>query len=82
MTIITAAVVLDEMRAILERRGVKGSPAADASLREIGFRSLDFSELALRLEDRSGKELTFEAAALRRIERVQDVVDFFVRALG
>ncbi|MBM7080238.1 acyl carrier protein [Micromonospora sp. MMS20-R1-14] len=45
-------------------------------LREIGFRSLDFSELALRVEDATGEELNFDAPGLRRIATVGDVLDF------
>src|SRR3954452_16557866 len=52
-------------------------PADDtADLREIGFRSLDFSELALRVEDELGDELNFDAPGLRRIATVGDVLDF------
>ncbi|TDC85194.1 acyl carrier protein [Micromonospora sp. KC606] len=47
-----------------------------ADLREIGFRSLDFSELALRVEDATGEELNFDAPGLRRIATVGDVLDF------
>jgi acyl carrier protein len=49
-----------------------------ADLREIGFRSLDFSELALRVEDEIGDELNFDAPGLRRIATVGDVLDFVV----
>lgn len=45
-------------------------------LEEIPFRSLDFSELALRVEDEMGRELNFDAPGLRRIETVEDVLDF------
>ncbi|MBM7085966.1 acyl carrier protein [Micromonospora sp. MMS20-R2-29] len=52
-------------------------PDDDATdLREIGFRSLDFSELALRVEDATGEELNFDAPGLRRIATVGDVLDF------
>jgi len=47
-------------------------------LRLIGFRSLDFSELALRVEDEVGVELNFDAPDLRRIGTVGDVLDFLV----
>lgn len=46
-----------------------------AALNEIGFRSLDFSELALRVEDEIDEELNFEAAGLRQINTVGDVLD-------
>jgi acyl carrier protein len=55
-------------------RTLPGNDAAD--LREIGFRSLDFSELALRVEDELGDELNFDAPGLRRIATVGDVLDF------
>jgi acyl carrier protein len=55
-------------------RTLPGDDAAD--LREIGFRSLDFSELALRVEDELGDELNFDAPGLRRITTVGDVLDF------
>ena len=46
-------------------------PASDAAnLEEIGFRSLDFSELALRVEDEIGEELNFDAPELRQIATV------------
>jgi acyl carrier protein len=50
--------------------------------RELEFRSLDFSEVALRLELEIGRELNFEAAQLRTIETVADVLDFFEDAVG
>jgi len=61
----------------------KSLPSVDeggdaARLADIGFRSLDFSELALRIEDEIGTELNFEAAGLRRIDTVGDVLDLLV----
>ncbi len=72
--------ILTLMSQILARQGKSGKFTEDAALREIGFRSLDFSELALRVEVASGKTLTFDAAPLRAIRNVRDVVDFFVNA--
>lgn len=55
----------------------KALPADDAApLRDINFRSLDFSELALRVEDEIGRELNFDAPGLREIVTVGDVLDF------
>lgn len=52
-------------------------PADESTqLSDIPFRSLDFSELALRVEDEIGEELNFDAPGLRRIETVGDVLDF------
>lgn len=47
-----------------------------ANLEQIGFRSLDFSELALRVEDEIDEELNFDAPELRQIATVSDVLDF------
>ncbi|WP_165521966.1 phosphopantetheine-binding protein [Micromonospora zingiberis] len=76
MTELSRAQIRDLMGQVLENQG-KVLPDDDAAdLREIGFRSLDFSELALRVEDETGEELNFDAAGLRRITSVGDVLDF------
>lgn len=63
------------MGEVLTAQG-KDLPAEDsAALSEIGFRSLDFSELALRVEDEIDEELNFDAPGLRSIETVGDVLD-------
>lgn len=65
-----------QMAAVLSAQG-KELPADDTTrLDTIGFRSLDFSELALRVEDETGAELNFDAPGLRQIETVGDVLDF------
>lgn len=74
---VSAGIVLDEMRSMYQRRGSDMPLEPRTVLRDIGFRSLDLSELALRLEDRLGRELNFAAGEIRRIETVQDLVDFF-----
>ncbi|KJK10811.1 acyl carrier protein [Terrabacter sp. 2RAF25] len=64
------------MAEVLQAQG-KSMPADDsANLEEIGFRSLDFSELALRVEDEIGDELNFDAPELRQIATISDVLDF------
>lgn len=64
------------MAGVLAAQG-KTMPLDEAAdLREIGFRSLDFSELVLRVEDDVGRELNFDAPGLRRIATVGDVLDF------
>lgn len=75
-----SALSKDEIRTlmgdVLEAQG-KTIPSSDATqLSEIGFRSLDFSELALRVEDELGSELNFDAPGLRSIETVGDVLEF------
>lgn len=67
--------ILAELRAIYARRGVEVEPRPEMALADLGFRSLDFSELALRLEQRLGRELNFGGAELRRLVTVGDVVD-------
>jgi acyl carrier protein len=69
----------EQLRALMEQvltaQG-KTLPDGDgADLQEIGFRSLDFSELALRVEDEIDDELNFDAAGLRQINTVGDVLD-------
>lgn len=69
--------ILETIRFILEKQGKPPSSLADETrLRDIGFRSLDFSELCLRVEDNLGRELNFDASNLRRIETVGDVCSF------
>lgn len=69
--------ILAELNRILEKQGV--APATDLSseLSAIGFKSLDFSELALRVETALDEELNFDADKLRQIRTVNDVLDFF-----
>ena len=73
---------LQTMNAILARQGKAPVAGADQALRGAGFRSLDFSELALRLEAAAGRELNFDAAPLRRIATVGDVLEFFEKAFS
>ncbi|MGL5861709.1 MAG: phosphopantetheine-binding protein [Phycicoccus sp.] len=75
-----AALSRDEIRSmmaeVLSTQG-KQMPTDDSTdLEGIGFRSLDFSELALRVEDEVGEELNFDAPELRQIRTVADVLDF------
>ncbi len=78
MTELSRAQIRELMGQVLENQG-KVLPDDDgADLREVGFRSLDFSELALRVEDETGEELNFDAPGLRRIATVGDVLDFLV----
>lgn len=70
--------IRDLMGEVLAARGTT-LPADEATeLRSIGFRSLDFSELALRVEDETGTELNFDAPGLRSISTVGDVLDFLL----
>jgi acyl carrier protein len=76
MTRLSRDQVRDLMGQVMKNQD-KTLPDDDAAdLREIGFRSLDFSELALRVEDEIGEELNFDAPGLRQITTVGDVLDF------
>ncbi len=63
------------MSEVLEAQGKSLPSDESADLQQIGFRSLDFSELALRVEDEIDEELNFDAAGLRQITTVSDVLD-------
>lgn len=64
------------MADVLAKQGKELPEGEDATLESIGFRSLDFSELALAVEDEVGDELNFDAPGLRSIRTVGDVLDF------
>jgi acyl carrier protein len=68
------------MNQILARQGKPPLASEQDDLRNVGFRSLDFSELALRVEREVGRELNFDAALIRSIATVADVVNFFEHA--
>lgn len=72
--------VLETINVVLVKNGHDPVNDAEIPLREAGFRSLDFSEVALRVEDQIGRELNFEASAMRRIGTIKDVIDFLVQA--
>lgn len=76
MTELTRAQIRDLMAQVMKTQGGVLPDDESADLRQIGFRSLNFSELALRVEDEIGTELNFDAAGLRRIATVGDVLDF------
>jgi acyl carrier protein len=79
-TDLTPELVLAELRDLYRRRGIDVDFDLDTSLAELPFSSLDFSELALVVEDFVGRELNFGAIVARSLESVQDVVDFLVSA--
>lgn len=66
-----------QMMADVMRKQDKELPDSEETLLdEIGFRSLDFSELALKVEDELDEELNFDAPGLRSIRTIGDVLDF------
>ncbi|SEL43843.1 hypothetical protein [Pacificibacter marinus] len=72
--------ILNIMNMIMTKKGRSEITDESQSTREVNFRSLDFSETALRIEFKIGTELSFEAASMRKIETVKDVLDFFEEA--
>jgi acyl carrier protein len=72
--------ILALMQQVMEKQGVQTPLTESASMQEVRFRSLDFSEVALRIEQEIGRELNFEAASLRQIRTVGDVLDFLQQA--
>ncbi|MEU1602555.1 acyl carrier protein [Micromonospora matsumotoense] len=76
MNELSRAQIRDLMAQVVQNQGRVLPDDDSADLREVGFRSLDFSELALRVEDATGEELNFDAPGLRRIATVGDVLDF------
>jgi acyl carrier protein len=69
--------ILDIINHVMVKRGRPAISDETSTTRDANFRSLDFSEVALRIETKIGQELVFDAATMRRIETVKDVVDFF-----
>ncbi|MCT2587187.1 phosphopantetheine-binding protein [Actinophytocola gossypii] len=69
----------DRVRTLMgEVLGAQGKSLPDddtVALADLGFRSLDFSELVLRVEDEVDDELNFDAAGLRQIRTVGDVLN-------
>lgn len=47
----------------------------DLALSDLGFTSLDLAELTVRLEDQVGGEVTLEAAAIRPLRTVSELLD-------
>ncbi len=76
MAKLTREQVRDMMAEVMKKHNLELPDSDTASLTEIGFRSLDFSELALKVEDELETELNFDAPGLRSIETVGDVLDF------
>lgn len=69
--------VLVLVNRILAKQGKSPIVAENQSLAAAGFGSLDFSELALRVEAALGRELPFDAARLRGVKTIDDVLRFF-----
>jgi len=64
------------LRELQARQGRSQDFDESTPLEALGLRSLDFSELALRVERVVGRELNFDAARMRGIRTVGDAVEF------
>ena len=74
--------VIEELSSLLPRDR-QPRPTSDSSLRDLGFRSIDFAALALRLEERAGRELDLSAGDLSRsLATVGDLQVFFRAVLA
>ncbi|MDB5508438.1 MAG: hypothetical protein JWL93_907 [Hyphomicrobiales bacterium] len=74
--------ILALINKVLAANGRSETRDEDVAIRDAGFRSLDFSEVALRIEDKLDRELHFEAGSMRRIATIKDVIDFFENAIS
>ena len=82
MSVVSRGQVRLLMGEVLAGQGKELPDDDSVDLRDIGFRSLDFSELALRIEDEIGEELNFDAAGLRQVQSVGDVLDLLTELQG
>jgi len=69
--------ILNIINYVMAKRGRSEITNEDEDIRTVNFRSLDFSEVALRIENEIGEELVFDAASMRQINTIKDVIDFF-----
>jgi hypothetical protein len=75
--------VIEELSSLYRSRGEEHSLTAESSLRMLGFRSIDFAALALRVEERAGREIDFSTASLvEDLDQVHDLQRFFRSALA
>ena len=75
--------VIEELSSLYRSRGDTSAVTAQSSLRELGFRSIDFAALALRVEERAGREIDFSTASLvEDLDDVEDLQRFFRAALA
>lgn len=70
-----------EVQALCDRRGLGLRVDRSTRLADVGLRSLDVSELAIHVEERLGRELNVGAAVLRRLDTVEDLVQYLRRAV-
>ena len=78
----TRSEILEIINRVMLKNGRDQISDESKRTRDVNFRSLDFSEVALRVEMQLGRELSFDAGTMRRIETVKDVLDFFESISG
>lgn len=76
----TRSNILEIINYVMQKRGRSEIVDENVNVRDANFRSLDFSEVALRIENEIDRELIFDAATMRQINTVKDVIDFFETA--
>ena len=64
----TRSEILNLMNHVLEKRNKIKIIDENQTVREVNFKSLDFSEVALRIETSINEELFFDAATMRNIK--------------
>lgn len=67
--------IRDCVKAVLAAKGEELPDGDDTVLRDIGFASLDFAEATIRFEEQIGRELNFDAASIRAVHTVGDLLD-------
>jgi len=74
--------IVEMIKYILSKQGkMVDDIKMESTLRDINFRSLDFAELCLRIEEETGRELNFEGIQFRAIVTVGDVCEFIQKAI-
>lgn len=67
---------------VLQKQG-KSFPVGETDrLLDLGLSSLDLAELTVRLEDLAGGELFVEAAEIRPLDTVGDLIDLLASLVG
>lgn len=75
--------VAEELSALFRARGERPVLAPESTLRELGFRSIDFAAIALRVEERVGRELDFGSGDLTSgLATVADLQTYFRSVLA
>lgn len=74
------AEALTIINSVLAKKGRGPVEDGGTTLNEAGLRSLDFSEVVLRVEDSLGREIGFGATTIWRVKTISDAIDLFTRS--